>query len=259
MGILNVTPDSFSDGGKFMSQEGYLKHAERMIAEGADLLDIGGYSTRPGAVEITPEEELHRVIPVIQDLTKKFPHIPLSIDTFRAVVAREAVKNGARLVNDVSGGQLDAEMFATVARLGVPYILMHMKGTPATMKMETHYDNILLNMWEYFRDRTWQARQAGIKELIIDPGFGFAKTIDQNYYILENLAYFHSLNLPLLVGLSRKSMVYKRLNTEPSEAINGSTVLHTLALNKGVEILRVHDVKEAREAVALVNFTKKQG
>lgn len=255
MGILNVTPDSFSDGGKYLHPDHYLSHVGNMIGEGAQIIDIGGYSTRPGAIQISPEEELDRVLPVIKALKKAYPDTALSIDTFRAVVAREAVAAGACMVNDVSGGQLDLAMFKTVAELKVPYVLMHMKGRPETMKDETHYENILLEMWEYFRDRVSEARSAGIEEIIIDPGFGFAKTIDQNYYILENLAYFHSLSLPLLVGVSRKSMIYKKLNIEASEAINGTTVLNTMALIKGVDVLRVHDVKQAKEAILLVNYT----
>ncbi len=257
MGILNVTPDSFSDGGLFTGLENAMRQVKRMIGEGADIIDVGGYSTRPGAAMVTEQEEIDRTAPVIAAITEQYPEITVSVDTFRAKVAAEAVAAGAGLVNDVSGGQQDPDMYSTVAGLNVPYVLMHMRGTPQTMQTETEYDNILLSIWQFFRDKIHLARQAGVREIILDPGFGFAKTISQNYYILENLGYFHSLNLPLLVGLSRKSMIYKRLNIPAAEAVNGTTVLNVIALQQGAQILRVHDVREAKETIALMGNFKK--
>ena len=254
MGILNVTPDSFSDGGLFTNEEACLEQAGKMLDEGAFCIDIGGYSTRPGATDISSGEETDRVVPIIQAVKKNYPDCVVSIDTFRSDVAREAVHAGAQMVNDVSGGKLDPSMHSTVASLDVPYILMHMRGTPQSMKNETDYDDILLSIWNYFRDQTDLAKSAGIREIILDPGFGFAKSIDQNYYILENLSYFHSLGLPLLVGLSRKSLIYKRLNIPPAEAVNGTTALNTVALLKGAQLLRVHDVRQAKEAIELVGY-----
>ncbi len=254
MGILNVTPDSFSDGGLFTEEDACLAQVDKMLHEGAFSIDVGGYSTRPDAQDISQAEEIDRVLPIIESIKKHYPDCVVSIDTFRASVAKAAVNAGAHMVNDVSGGKLDLEMHQTVAALGVPYILMHMRGTPQTMKKETDYDDILLSMWNYFRDQVDQAMTAGIREIILDPGFGFAKSIDQNYYILENLTYFHSLGLPLLVGLSRKSLIYKRLNIPPAEAVNGTTVLNTVALLKGAQLLRVHDVRQAKEAIELVGY-----
>ncbi len=256
MGILNVTPDSFSDAGRFTDPETALARAAGMLQEGASIIDVGGYSTRPGAKDVSPDAEAARVIPVIRLIREKFPDSLISVDTFRSVVAEKAVEAGASLVNDVSGGQMDPKMFETVGRLGCPYIMMHMRGTPATMQKETEYGNILLSLWSYFRDRIQEARDCGITEIILDPGFGFAKTIDQNYYILENLSYFHSLGLPLMVGLSRKSLIYKRLKIAPEEAVNGSSVLNTIAVRKGAGILRVHDVRQAREVIELTNFLR---
>jgi len=253
MGIINLTPDSFFDGGKYRDENSILDQAALMDAEGATLIDLGAYSSRPGADDITEEEELKRLLPVIALLMERFPKMLLSIDTFRAGVARRAVEAGAALINDISAGKLDENMLPTVAELQVPYIMMHMRGTPQTMKTLTHYDDMVKEMLFYFSERVAKARALGINDLIIDPGFGFAKTIEQNFELLQKLELFETLDLPLLAGLSRKSTIYKTLNLEPAEALNGTTVLNTIALLKGVSILRVHDVKQAIEAVKLLN------
>jgi dihydropteroate synthase len=254
MGILNTTPDSFYEGSRAGSVENAVDRAGHMIAEGATILDVGGYSSRPGAADISEQEELDRVLPVIEVIIKNFPQAYVSIDTFRAGVARQAVERGACMVNDISGGSLDAQMFETVARLQVPYILMHMRGTPRTMKSQTDYGDILKEMVDYFQKKVYQLRQLDIKDIILDVGFGFAKTIEQNYFLLRNLEVFNILGLPVLAGLSRKSLIYKKLNIPVTGALNGTTVLNTLALSKGAAILRVHDVKEAVETVKLFNL-----
>ncbi len=256
MGILNVTPDSFSDGGELASSEALLLRAEEMLSSGASILDIGGYSTRPGAENITEEIELNRAIPAIQLLRENFPDALLSIDTFRARVAEEAVNAGANMVNDISGGSLDENMLPTVAALDVPYILMHMKGTPQTMKNEARYENILAEMLQYFRQKIDTLTRLGITEIVLDPGFGFAKTIDQNYYLLKNMSYFKCLGLPLLTGISRKSLIFKLLSIDPQEAVNGTTVLNTFALMEGASLLRVHDVRAAMECIKLTEKIK---
>lgn len=253
MGIINVTPDSFFSGSRKESEADVLRQAEKMISEGAEILDIGGYSTRPGAAEVTNEEEINRVCGPIEAISKQFPDIPISIDTFRADVAAAAVGSGATIVNDISAGLLDAQMLETVGKLKVPYIAMHTRGTPQTMKELTSYDDLLKEVMQYFSERIAKCKEAGIKDIIVDPGFGFAKTIEQNYYLLNSVDYLKQLGLPLLIGVSRKSMIYKVLNIEPEAALNGTTVLNTLALLKGASILRVHDVKEAVEAVKLIN------
>ena len=253
MGIINVTPDSFYSGSQKESVADALHQAEKMISEGAHILDIGGYSTRPGAADISVDEEIKRVCDPIEAISKRFPGIPISIDTFRADVAEVAIGSGARIVNDISAGLLDEQMLETVGKLKVPYIAMHMRGTPQTMKELTNYDDLLKEVMQYFSERIAKCKEAGIKDIIVDPGFGFAKTIEQNYYLLNNVDYLKQLGLPLLIGVSRKSMIYKVLNIEPEAALNGTTVLNTLALLKGASILRVHDVKEAVEAVKLIN------
>jgi dihydropteroate synthase len=227
-----------------------------MLNAGASILDIGGYSTRPGADDISENTELERVIPVIQMLRETFPDALLSIDTFRSRVAAEAVTAGANMVNDISGGSLDQDMFSTIAALDVPYVLMHMKGTPQTMKNEAHYENMLTEMLEYFRKKLEQLAGLGVTEIILDPGFGFAKNIDQNYYLLKNMSYFKSLGLPLLTGISRKSLIFKLLNIEPRDAVNGTSVLNTYALMEGASLLRVHDVKAAMECIKLTEKIK---
>lgn len=256
MGILNVTPDSFYEGSRINSDKLIIQKASQMLEEGATILDIGGYSTRPNADDISIEEEINRVVPTIHSIKKEFPKAIISIDTFRSKVAREAVNAGADLINDVSGGNLDSQMFETVANLKVPYILMHMRGTPQTMKTLTDYENIIAEMMTYFHNKIMTLKNYGVEEIILDLGFGFAKTIEQNYFLLKNLAVFEQLELPILAGLSRKSMIYKRLDIPVSEALNGTTVLNTIALQNGAKILRVHDVKPAMEAIQLLSYLK---
>ena len=251
MGILNTTDDSFYDGGKYHTIDKALFRCEDMLHEGADIIDIGGQSTRPGAELITENEEIRRTAPVIDAIIKRFPEIILSIDTFRAAVANHAVRAGAAIINDVSAGDDDDEMVKTVSRLQVPYIAMHKKGLPKTMQDQPHYDNVLQEVKSYLENKVKLYHQAGIEDIVLDPGFGFGKTLDDNYHLLKHLETFHSLNCPLLVGVSRKSMVWKLLSTEPSKALNGSTALHMLALAKGAHILRVHDVKEAIDCVKI--------
>jgi dihydropteroate synthase len=251
MGIVNVTPDSFYDGGHLTSETSLLKHAEKMIADGAAILDIGGYSSRPGAADISPEKEFDRVISAIKSIKSNFPEAVLSVDTFRASIAHAAVQEGALLVNDISGGELDPEMIETVARLKVPYICMHMKGRPQNMSSLATYDDLLQEVIEYFHQKLAALRENGIIDVILDPGFGFAKTVDHNFELLGKLQHLQHFGKPILTGLSRKSMVWRTLNTTPDEALNGTTVLHTLALVKGASILRVHDVKEANECIKL--------
>ncbi|CAN5283969.1 dihydropteroate synthase [soil metagenome] len=252
MGILNVNNDSFYAASRTSSIELILKKAHEMLNEGADILDIGGQSTRPGSALIQPDEELQRVIPSIERIKKKFPEAVISIDTFYAGVARDAVAAGASIINDVSGGQMDSDMIATAGLLNVPYVCMHMKGTPQTMNEYTNYENVTKEMLEYFVRKVAECRKAGIKDVIIDPGFGFAKNVDQNFTLLKNLAVFKMTDVPIMVGLSRKSTVYRTLQTTAEHALNGTTVMHTLALLNGADILRVHDVKEAKEVIRLV-------
>jgi len=256
MGIINVTPDSFYPGSRKTGAAEILYQAENMLGAGATLLDVGGYSSRPGATDIPTEEETARVVPAIREIKRHFPEAIVSVDTFRAEVARKAVESGAEMVNDISGGHLDAQMLKTVAQLKVPYIAMHMRGTPQTMKELTAYDDLIFDIMRYFSEIREQCKALGIHDLIIDPGFGFAKTPDQGYLLLKNLELFHHLDVPLLVGVSRKSMIYKILQTDPENALNGTTVLNTLALLRGTNILRVHDIKEAMEAVTLVEKVK---
>ena len=256
MGILNLTPDSFYDGGRNSSEKDYLLHAEKMLKEGADFIDVGAYSSRPGAVDISEVEELSRLVPVVQLLLKEFPEALLSIDTFRSEVARQAVENGAAIINDISGGSLDPEMLKTVAELQVPYILMHMRGNPKNMKDLNQYDDLAKDLLFYFSEKISEARDLGINDLIIDPGFGFSKNIAQNFELMSKLELFKNLNLPLLSGISRKSLIYKTFHTTPNEALNGTTVLNTISLLKGAHILRVHDVKEAVECVKLTSLVR---
>ena len=256
MGILNVTPDSFYSGSRLQSEEAVLQKADQMIVEGATILDIGGQSTRPNSTRISTEVELERVLPAIKSIKNKFPTVFISIDTYNASVAKEAIAAGADMVNDVSAGTMDAEMIATVAALNVPFIAMHMQGTPTTMQQNPTYKNVATEVVDYFIKKTEQLKQAGIKDILIDPGFGFGKTIEHNFQLLKQLEIFSIFHLPLLAGLSRKSTIYKTLGITSEEALNGSTVLNTIALTKGVTILRVHDVKEAKEAITL--FTAMQ-
>ena len=251
MGILNITPNSFYDGGKFQEATVILNQVEKMLNEGATFIDIGANSSKPNAEFVSEEEELQRILPVVQQIIKQFPEVILSIDTFRAEVAKQCVLNGAALINDISAGHLDEKMLPTIAELQVPYIMMHMKGNPQTMQSLTHYEDIVKEMIYYFSERIFEARKLGINDLIVDPGFGFAKTLEQNYEVMQKLDIFKQLELPLLVGISRKSMIYKTLGTSAQEALNGTTFLNAIALEKGANILRVHDVKEAVECVKL--------
>ncbi|WP_298396757.1 dihydropteroate synthase [Flavobacterium sp.] len=253
MGILNVTPNSFYDGGKHFDEKLILQQVEKMLLDGATFIDIGGYSSKPNAEFVSEEEELQRILPVVQKVLKEFPAIIISIDTFRSKVAKETIESGAAIINDISAGNLDEEMFETVANLRVPYIMMHMRGTPQTMQKMTHYEDIVKEMIFYFSEKVAKARSLGINDLIIDPGFGFAKTLEQNFEVLNKLEFFKILELPLLAGVSRKSMIYKTLDTTAEFALNGTTVLNTISLLKGAKILRVHDVKEAAECVKLLN------
>ncbi|WP_339611725.1 dihydropteroate synthase [uncultured Planktosalinus sp.] len=251
MGILNITPDSFYDGGVLQNEKQILVQAEKMLNEGAAFLDIGGYSSRPGATDISGSEEINRVIPAIELVLKNFPQAQISIDTFRSEVAKKAVESGAAIINDISAGMLDEAMLPTVAELQVPYVMMHMRGTPQNMQTLTDYENVTLNVLRYFSERMAAARALGINDIIADPGFGFAKTIPQNFEMLSHLELFKNLNVPLLIGVSRKGMIHKTLNISPQEALNGTTALNSIALLKGANILRVHDVKEAVEVVHL--------
>ncbi|WP_299889196.1 dihydropteroate synthase [uncultured Lacinutrix sp.] len=253
MGILNVTPDSFYDGGFYKDESGILNQVKKMLDDGATFIDIGAYSSKPNAENVPQEEELKRILPIIELLLKHFPDIIISVDTFRAEVARKGIEKGAALINDISAGHLDNKMLKTIASLNVPYIMMHMKGTPQTMQQHTDYDDILKDVLFYFSERITSARALGIKDIIIDPGFGFAKTTEQNFELLNVLEGFKITGLPLLAGVSRKSMIYKTLNSSPAQALNGTTALNMVALQKGAKILRVHDVKEAVECVKLFN------
>jgi dihydropteroate synthase len=251
MGILNITPDSFFDGGNYTNYAAILNQVEKMLLEGATFIDIGAYSSKPGAKFVSEEEELARLLPVIELILAKFPETLISVDTFRSEVAKQAIAKGAALINDISAGLLDDKMLETVAQLQVPYIMMHMKGNPQTMQSLANYEDVVKEVLFYFSERINAARSFGLNDIIVDPGFGFAKTLEHNYEIMQKLAYFSILELPILVGVSRKSMVYKLLESTPQEALNGTTVLNTVALQKGAAILRVHDVKEAVECIKI--------
>lgn len=254
MGIVNCTPDSFYDGGKNNTLDTAIKLIEEMVAAGVDMIDIGGYSSRPQSIDISTEEEIARVIPIIHETRKHFPELLISIDTFRSEVAQSAIHHGASMVNDISGGTLDSHMFDVVAKAQVPYIMMHMKGTPQTMITQAHYSNVLDEVIQFFIAQIEKAKKAGIRDIILDPGFGFAKNTEQNYELLKHLDVFKLFELPLLIGASRKSMIYKTLHINASEALNGTSIINTLALQQGVSILRVHDVKEAKEVVTLIQM-----
>lgn len=256
MGILNLTPDSFYDGGMYRSDSEILSKVESMLNDGATFVDVGSYSSRPNAEHISENEELRRIVPVVNLLMKSFPEIMLSIDTFRSMVARRCVEAGACIINDISAGRIDKNMMQTVANLRIPYVMMHMKGTPQTMQKLTQYDHLVKDILFYFSERIAAARALGIVDIIIDPGFGFAKTIAQNFELLNNLNHFKMLELPILVGLSRKSMIYKTLGISANEALNGTTTLNSIALQKGANILRVHDIKEAMECIELLEQLK---
>jgi dihydropteroate synthase len=251
MGILNVTPDSFYAASRTTADSELLRRAERMLSEGATILDIGGYSSRPGAADVPEEEECNRILPAIRLLHRHFPHAILSIDTFRSTVAQQALEEGAAMINDISGGQRDPNMIALASKWQVPYICMHMRGTPQTMQEQTTYTDLMTELLEFFHQRIAELHQYGVKDIIIDPGFGFAKNVDQNFTLLKNLDCLRITGKPLLVGLSRKSMIWRTLDITPDEALNGTTALHMAALLKGASILRVHDVKEATETIRL--------
>jgi dihydropteroate synthase len=257
MGIVNVTPDSFYSDSRLQQPDVILKRVEAMLSDGATFIDIGGQSTRPGSERVSEEEELKRVLPAIEAIHKQFPEAIISIDTFYGKVAREAVQAGAGLVNDVSAGTLDETMIDTVASLNVPYVLMHSKGTPQTMQQLAQYNNVVSEVFDFLSFKVKALQQKGIKDIIIDLGFGFAKTAEHNFKLLQSLAYFKNIDVPLLVGLSRKATIYKTLDITAEEALNGTTVLNTIALLNGATILRVHDVKEAMQAIKLVTEYKK--
>jgi dihydropteroate synthase len=259
MGILNATPDSFYADSRAQAEDAVLAQAERMLAEGATFLDVGGYSTRPGADAVSEAEETDRVLGAIEPILNAFPQALISVDTFRASVAEKAVAAGAGLINDVAGGTLDPTMFGTVARLGVPYVLMHLRGTPQTMQSLAHYENVTLDVVAELTEKVTRLRALGVKDLILDPGFGFAKTPEHTDELLRNLPAFRLFELPLLVGLSRKGSIWRRLGLTPETALNGTTVLNTVALLGGATLLRVHDVKEAVEVVKLVELLRKKG
>ena len=258
MGIINVTPDSFYDGGKFKDEKSLLKQAEKILVDGADFIDIGAYSSKPGANFVSENEELKRITPIVKLIIKSFPNCKISIDSFRSKVINECVELGASISNDISAGKLDPMMMKTVGKLNIPYIMMHMRGTPKTMQNKTNYKNIVNQIFEYFSERITAAQQYNINDIIIDLGFGFAKTIEQNYILLKKLNYFNSHNYPILTGISRKSMIYNLLDCNASEALNGTTALNMAALINGSKILRVHDVKEAVECVCLYNALEKE-
>ena len=254
MGILNITPDSFYDGGMFDSNKKILKQVEKMLEDGADIIDIGGCSSKPGSKKVIIDDEIKRVIPTIELVKSKFNEAIISVDTFRSEVAKKAVNSGASIVNDISAGELDPNMFNCVAELGIPYIMMHMQGSPQTMQNKPKYNNVVNDIITHLSKKIFRARELGIIDIVVDPGFGFGKTLDHNYQILNDLSFFKELDCPILVGISRKSMIYKILNNDPKNALNGTTCLNTVALSKGANILRVHDVKEAKEIIKLTNF-----
>lgn len=251
MGILNITPDSFYDGGRYNDLNTILKQAEKMLEEGAKIIDVGGMSSRPGALEVSVNEELERVIPVIKAIRGRFSEAFISIDTVWAKVAQEAVKAGADIVNDISAGSMDEALIPTVGTLNVPYILMHMQGKPQTMQDQPHYEDVATDILDFFIQKIAELRQNDIHDIVLDPGFGFGKTIEHNYTLLKKMSIFQITNLPLLTGISRKSMIYKVLNTTPDKALNGTTALNMIALQNGANILRVHDVREAVEVIDL--------
>jgi dihydropteroate synthase len=258
MGVLNITPDSFYSGSRVTDEKDIIRMAIKMTEEGADILDIGGYSSRPGATNISPEEERDRVLKAIEIVRRELPGAIISVDTFRADIAREAVSlHGAQIINDISGGEADSNMFTVVEKLNVPYIMMHMKGNPRTMQKHPVYDDVVADILKWFGERIFRLQSAGVKDIIIDPGFGFGKTIEQNFEMLERLGDFSVAGLPLLIGVSRKSMIWKTLDITPDEALNGTSVLNVVALMKGADILRVHDVGEAVQVVRLFNAIKK--
>jgi len=256
MGILNLTPDSFYDGGRYQTEAKILQRVEQILEEGAQIIDLGGVSTRPGSIGLSQAEEMDRLLQPLQMITKRFPNAIISIDTYRAKVARACISNGAHIINDISGGSMDIEMFTTIAELNVPYILMHIKGNPQHMQIDPISENIVAEVRNFFESNVSRLQSMGVENIILDPGFGFGKTLECNYALLNKLENIRVAGLPLLAGVSRKSMVNKVLDCQAEEALNGSTILHTMALLNGAQILRVHDVKEAVEAVRIVDFAK---
>ncbi|MBX9806324.1 MAG: dihydropteroate synthase [Flavobacteriaceae bacterium] len=253
MGILNITPNSFFDGGRYKNESEILSHVRKMLNEGATFIDIGAYSSKPKAAYVSENDELKRIIPIVTLILEHFPKTLISIDTFRSEVARICIENGASIINDISAGSVDEKMMETIAKYDVPFVMMHKRGTPETMQSMTNYENIVKEILFYFSEKVAMARSFGINDLILDPGFGFAKTLDQNYEVLQKMKLFNMLELPLLVGISRKSMIYNLFKCTPEEALNGTSIINTIALNKGAKILRVHDVKEAVECVTIFN------
>ena len=253
MGILNVTPDSFYDGGKFLNSDKYLMQVEKMLNDGATFIDIGGMTSKPGSKEIPVSEELSRVIKAVENVSNKFPKAIISVDTYRSEVAEESVNSGAQIINDISGGSFDNKMFNTIAKLNVPYIIMHINERPETMQQNPEYEDILFEIGYYFSKKVFKARAAGINDIIIDPGFGFGKELDDNYKILKNLNALMVENIPMMIGVSRKSMIYKKLKITSDKSLNGTTCVNTIGLIQGVNILRVHDVKEAKQCIDIVN------
>ncbi|MBT4919491.1 MAG: dihydropteroate synthase [Flavobacteriaceae bacterium] len=256
MGIINLTPDSFYDGGKLSSEKEIIQQAKKMLEEGATFLDLGGYSSRPGAKFVSEADELNRVLPVVKLLIKEFPTVNLSIDTFRSPIAKKCLENGACMINDISAGLLDPNMLEIIANYQVPLVMMHMRGNPETMMLNTNYKDLTSEVLYFFSERISKARSLGINDIIVDPGFGFSKKLDQNFELFNDLELFSSLKTPVLVGISRKSMIQKKINTSAKESLNGTTALHAIALQKGVSILRVHDVKEAFETISLLQNLK---
>jgi dihydropteroate synthase len=255
MGILNVTPDSFYSGSRLVGMDELNIRIEQMISDGVTIVDVGGFSSRPGADDVSIQDELERVIPVINEIHRNHPELLISIDTFRSSVAKAAIEAGASMINDISGGEMNKDIYSVAAESRVPYVMMHMRGTPSTMQSLTDYDNLLKDILEYFSIKIQKARAAGIKDIIIDPGFGFSKELSQNFEMLNNLEMFQMYDLPILAGLSRKSMIYKTLETTPKDSLNGTTAINSIALMKGARILRVHDVKEAKETIRLLKAT----
>ncbi|MCK5538616.1 MAG: dihydropteroate synthase [Bacteroidales bacterium] len=256
MAILNLTPDSFYDGGAYENELQILKKVESYLEEGADIIDIGAYSSRPNAAHISTQEELSRLIPIFKKISVTFPETVISVDTFRSEVARISVSEGAKMINDISGGNMDTQMFPTIAELKVPYILMHMLGTPQNMQDNPSYDNVTMQVMDFFQNKLDELKQLKVNDVILDVGFGFGKTINQNYELLQNLSVYKKFKKPILVGISRKSMLYKVLNSTPSEALNATSIAHTIAVLNGADILRVHDVKEAKEVATIVKQYK---
>ena len=255
MGILNITPDSFFDGGKYKDKKSILAQVQKMLDEGATFIDVGAYSSRPGATHISEREELDRMLPIIDLLMGHFPNILISVDTFRSEVAKQCIAKGAAIINDISAGEMDANMFATVADLQVPYCMMHMLGTPQNMQSDPQYTDVVTEILSYFAHKTAQLKLLGLKDILIDVGFGFGKTVAHNYEILQHLSLFKNVGFPLLVGVSRKSMLCKPLEINSSEALNATTVANTIAITNGASIVRVHDVKEAVEVIKIVSLT----